>query len=160
MSSIRQFSTFKYWKYVSICTFNIRCWKYVSIVRFSACKNISKCTFYRTTFYVKYIWIIMRSRCAWKSKLSWERLNKKYIIFSQSVLVLKANLLTHTHRRSFIQSSCPSRSHLFEIHNSFVLALDMLSNETSVALRPEGLLWVPRKGKDTLTLSSRRCASP
>ncbi len=40
-----------------------RCWKYVSIVRFSACKNVSKCTFYRTTFYVKYIWIIMRPRC-------------------------------------------------------------------------------------------------
>ncbi len=38
-------------------------WKYVNIVRFSACKNASKCTFYRTTFYVKYIRIIMRSRC-------------------------------------------------------------------------------------------------
>ncbi len=60
MSSIRQFCTFKCWKYVSICTF--RCWKYVSFVRFSACKNVNKCTFYRTTFYVKYIRIIMTSR--------------------------------------------------------------------------------------------------
>ncbi len=39
-----------------------RCWKYVSIVRFSACKNVSKCKFYRTTFYVKCIRIIIRSR--------------------------------------------------------------------------------------------------
>ncbi len=61
VSSIRQYYTFKFWKYVSIWTF--RCCKYISIVCFSVCKNIIKCTFCRTTFYIKYIQIIMRSRC-------------------------------------------------------------------------------------------------
>ncbi len=61
MPSIRQFCTFTCWKYIRICMF--KCWKYVSIVHFSACKNVSKCTFYRTTFYVKYIQINMRPRC-------------------------------------------------------------------------------------------------
>lgn len=72
----------------------------------------------------------------------------------------KVNLLTHTHRhtdtQTLIQSAgtnCSCRSHLFEIHNSFVLALDIFSNETSVVLRPTGLLRVPRKGKDTPTLN-------
>ncbi len=70
--SIRQYCKFKCWKYTSICTF--RCWKYISIVRFSACKNVSKCMFCKTTFYVKYIRIIMRllwqgcklTQCTWR----------------------------------------------------------------------------------------------
>lgn len=33
----------------------LRCCKYVSMLRFSVWSNVSKHTFYRTTFYVKYI---------------------------------------------------------------------------------------------------------
>ncbi len=77
------YSTFKCWKYVSICTF--RCWKYVSIVRFSACKNGSKCTFYRITFYVKYIRIIMRSRWLISTAVFNIHNKKKCFLSSKSV---------------------------------------------------------------------------
>ncbi len=60
MSLIRQFCTFKF------C-------KYTSIVCFCACKNVSKCKFYRTTFYVKYMRIIMSSHwpepCSLRGKI-------------------------------------------------------------------------------------------
>ncbi len=71
-----------------------RCWKYVSIVRFSACKNVSKCTFYRTTFYVKCIRIIIRSR--------WWLVLRHYLWFmgikkrSGQIFIIVAWLWTHT----------------------------------------------------------------
>ncbi len=73
--------------------YTFRCWKYVSIVRFSACKNVSKCTFYRTTFYVKYIRIIMRSR--WNAEGNIKVL-EQHMLPSRRCLFQQDNAKPHT----------------------------------------------------------------
>ncbi len=97
MSSIRQFCTFK-------------CWKYISIVRFIACKNISKCTLYRTTFYVKYIQIIMRLH--WSITCKADAFNQRVIQhFKRKVFQEKKQGLRVGFKPKTIRSSTQNFNH-------------------------------------------------